>query len=416
MNIESAIEYLLVNIFYVYILSHFVKLFFDNIPSKMIFVYMGFYFVNSTIHLLIHSPMWNVITSVLGIFLITCFLHAQNLKRVAVTSMIYVICMMSDILIATLISGYLLGERLSIVNNIASYLFIFCIEIGMEKYLQLKNNYEMSKKQVLVCIGVPIISLCIILIQVFFKIDIETIVILTSIGLLFINILVFYLYDLILKDYEERYKALILEREVEEYRNEIRLIEESQKKVQGLRHDMQHHVMTIRCLANDGETLKILQYLGGMADFIKNPRSFVSSGNPDVDSVLNFMIQRATDLHIFVNTNIKIADNVGVDFFDLNVVLGNLLENAIESAKESIEKTINISLEYDRNVLYIEIENSYVYSNKLIRKNGNIVTSKKESGHGFGLQNVKLVVQKYNGDIEIMQGKEYFTVIALMYL
>ena len=40
-----------------------------------------------------------------------------------------------------------------------------------------------------------------------------------------------------------------------------------------------------------------------------------------------------------------------IDSFDMNVILGNLMENAIEGTLESNEKIIILSMELDRNIM-----------------------------------------------------------------
>lgn len=44
---------------------------------------------------------------------------------------------------------------------------------------------------------------------------------------------------------------------------------------------------------------------------------------------------------------------------DLNIVLGNLLDNAGEALQKSDEKHLDICLKYERGILYLSIYNSF---------------------------------------------------------
>ena len=50
-------------------------------------------------------------------------------------------------------------------------------------------------------------------------------------------------------------------------------------------------------------------------------------------------------------------------------------------------------------------------------RNGIYLTTKsRKEGHGIGLQNVKLVVEKYHGQMEICHAEKSFQVKILLYM
>lgn len=255
----------------------------------------------------------------------------------------------------------------------------------------------------------------IILTLVFSGIPMKKIVILTSFVLLLINFLVMYLYEMLLKDYEQTYQARILEQEVSAYREQLELIDTSQKMLASLRHDIKHHLLSILHMANSGETEKIQKYVEKMIKMTVNKKEYVLSGNSDIDSILNYMIQKAKDKGIEVRTSIKIATQMKIDCFDLNVILGNLLENAIEATEKTSNKYIQIGLELERNIIFVEIENSYV--GKIIKSGKKFSTTKMDkTKYGLGIENVKSILNKYNGELQITFDDSTFKVNAMMYL
>jgi sensor histidine kinase regulating citrate/malate metabolism len=265
---------------------------------------------------------------------------------------------------------------------------------------------------------VPAFSLLIVVFMVSDKITTGRIIIITALGLLFINMLVFYLYDLILQEYSQKYKSMVLEREVSEYKHELSLLMESQRRIQGLKHDMRHHISALKNLSESGKHEELLQYLDNMTEFSKNKQGSVSTGNTAVDSILNYLIQKASDNEVAVETSLKIPDELSMEFFDLNVILGNLFDNAIDAAKETKDKRIKLDLEFSRNILYINLRNSCLGKDSIkLTAEGKLLTTKKEKEtHGFGLQNVKLIIDKYSGAMKITHENHCFVVDCMLYL
>ena len=417
MGIEYVIEYLLINIFWVYIVVRFMKVFFDESyldRRKSGLVYLVFYGLNSAGNLLFHNPVLNLLSSIIGIFFISCVYKGSKLKKVTATFMIYAICMVCDVAVATSVGKYIIGMKITIINNILSYLLILCIELFIERYIQLRADFSIFHGEAISILGVPISSIAIICILVVTKVEQKKAVIVTALLLLFINILVFYLYDSLLRDYEQKYKNAILQQEVNEYKNQLILIQQSQKKLEGIKHDMKHHYLALHNMIKDSSKEELEKYLNEMIEFSGNAKEYVASGNRDIDSILNYMIQQARDEKITVRTKINIGQQMEVNLFDINVVLGNLLENAISAAKQSEEKKICIGMELDRGILYIDVKNTY--NGYIENKDGKLITTKSQKqGHGIGLQNVEMIIEKYNGKMNIDYDEKVFLVNVMLY-
>lgn len=107
-----------------------------------------------------------------------------------------------------------------------------------------------------------------------------------------------------------------------------------------------------------------------------------------------------------------------IHFFDINIILGNLLENAIEAAKKTEEKTVNVNIQFKSEMLRIEIENSY--SKELLKEGTgklNFATTKRiKEQHGIGLHSVNQIVEKYKGLMEIDTQEKCFCVKILLYM
>ncbi len=98
-------------------------------------------------------------------------------------------------------------------------------------------------------------------------------------------------------------------------------------------------------------------------------------------------------------------------------ILGNLIDNIIEANIRLVnikDRYANINIKYVENNLLINLENNFKEVKFDINKN--FKTLKKEKNkHGFGLKNIKKIVDKYNGYIEMdIRDNKFITQIALI--
>ena len=81
---------------------------------------------------------------------------------------------------------------------------------------------------------------------------------------------------------------------------------------------------------------------------------------------------------------------------ELVVVLANLLDNAIEACALIPNKSLRyilIKIQCRPAVTYLHVENST--AEPVTIKNNHIVTHKQSSGHGYGLQNIKTILERH---------------------
>ena len=204
------------------------------------------------------------------------------------------------------------------------------------------------------------------------------------------------------------------------YENELEIMKKSYYNIRGLRHDMKHHMNELKLMAGKYDAVEIQDYIDHMEYFLHNPREIVSSGNVEIDSVLNYMLQRAKEELKTVTVKVILPEEIKHSF-DLNILLGNLLENAIEAAERTENKYLNVSITLQKGILRIRIDNSFVTestSYKEERDGSRILqtTKKRKELHGIGLKNVKKIVESYNGNMEIHMENDIFSVNIILYM
>ena len=297
------------------------------------------------------------------------------------------------------------------------FLFFIC-ELLAEKIVVYKKDKDMVQNLPLAMMLVPISSIVTFSLLMYVESSSQTVLLIVTIGFLFINFLLLYLYNMLLRLFTQHYENETLKQKVKIYANQIKIILESEEKLKLLKHDMKHHLNELKLLAMKGNTSSMLEYIEDMEIFMKNPNELISSGNIEIDSVINYMVQRAKTSLLNVNVKIQIPEEISHSF-DINIVLGNLLENAIEAAVKTEEKTLNTIIRLSQGILRIEIENSYSEAGvpQEFFKNGQVYTTKKaQENHGYGLKSVRKVVEKYHGILEIYPKEGRFCVKVILYL
>ena len=143
------------------------------------------------------------------------------------------------------------------------------------------------------------------------------------------------------------------------YRNQIEVMQESWRKIRSLRHDLKHHIFELKYLTAHEDINKILIYLDNMEKQIVNEDEYICSGISEVDSTLNYLLHYARQNLDDVRAKVALPEELDIHGFTLNVILGNLLDNAIYAAKQSEKKYLSIFIREKQGILYIQVENSY---------------------------------------------------------
>lgn len=403
------------NLFRVYLIRRFMQIFFgcrEEGKVKQVLAYGGFFLINTVTYLTFHLVWVNIICNLAGISLIV-LLYTKSIKmNLFVTCSIYLINIGCDTVSTLPFIEYRDGESFTQVYAVISVFLIFICELLTEKIINERKHVENIQNFSLVL--VPLCSIIMLCLLIYIKASTVSGLVIISVGLLMANFLIFYLYNMLSSTLSQKYENDVLRQKIQNYSNQIEIMLQGEEKVKALRHDMKHHMSELKLMAMKHENKAIQKYIDDMEAFMENPNEIVASGNMEIDSVLNYLLQRAKKELRSVNVKIQIPAAVS-HFFDLNVILGNLLENAIEAAMQTEEKQLDVDIKLKQGVMRIKIANSF---NGRIEKGqqGLLTTKEKKEQHGIGLSNVKKIVEKYNGIMEICPHDNLFCVKLILYM
>ncbi|BCN29102.1 hypothetical protein bsdtb5_03970 [Anaeromicropila herbilytica] len=192
-------------------------------------------------------------------------------------------------------------------------------------------------------------------------------------------------------------------------------LDNNQQNIRKLRHDMKNHLNVIHTFLANQETKQASEYLSNLSDeFATDQQMFCQ--NSIINAILNTKYILAKEHHIKCYFLIDIDNNIGIDSISLCSLIANTLDNALEASMQvpNISKrNISVKARCFNGFFSYEIKNTR--DNTIIKKNGRIQTNKKDSeSHGFGLKNIKDIVNRYHGTIEIAYTDEEFCVTTLI--
>ncbi len=212
---------------------------------------------------------------------------------------------------------------------------ILLIVVLLEKTISVKRkNSQIEGFLWVVLLGIPIVSIGMVVVLVRNEIEKSYLIVVEVIGLLVINLIVFYLYNALENFYIQKKEQELIKQQINMYENELEIMKKSYYNIRGLRHDMKHHMMELKFLVKKGAYDEILSYIDSMGIFMLNSDEYVDSGNKEIDSTLNYLLQKADKILDNTKISIVLPENLSVHTFSINVILGNLLDNAIEAASK----------------------------------------------------------------------------------
>ena len=273
------------------------------------------------------------------------------------------------------------------------------------EYIWKKRAYhEIDKLYLATILTVPIGSILVGILTMY-QYSIKTITV--AFILISFNLLIFYMYDSLQKNYEVIYEKKLLEQAVKAQHNELELLQESQNRIRYLQHDFKNHLISIVNYAKKADNQGLIHYIEDGLGFLSFHQQFVDTGNSEIDSILNYKLQEMKNKNVHLKCSITIPKDLKINVFDLNIILGNLLNNAIEAIEKAERKYFFINIYFEKNILFIHIENTY--DGNIIKEKETLMTTKEEKQlHGLGLKSISSILEKYDGDILCDYNDKYF--------
>ncbi len=366
-----------------------------------------------------------IIISILIIYIYSLI----NLKGTFMQKMfwsIFVMLLIMGITIVVLsIEGCIIGKgylNLVIQKDLYRFVGVVIIQIVlfyltrfMIKRTKKDSTYSLKWNEWFVLLIIPVISIFTMSFVSLIIINIEEQLspmqhifsILSILGILMTNSLVYVLYVNMQKDHAKQLEYSILQ---QAFKSQEKSVEETKilyQSVRSIRHDLKQHFQVALTMLHSGKINEAVDYMEKYNDTVLDGISNkVFCDNDVVNYIINSKSKICSDRHIKIY--IYIANEIP-EFSDLDlcVLLGNALDNAIEGVSGDGNNEIYLELRNVDNFFVISVKNTI--TNSVLEYNPNLISTKNEKEvHGLGILSMKEVVQKYNGSIEFYESDNKF--------
>ena len=416
-SIQDILISVVMELVRVILIIEYFQIFFEKVHLyKKVIAGAVSYIITTGCYLGFHNSLINIISTIIGMFIIAAVHEGTLKKKILHTVMCFGVSCAMDML-----AGFALMEAPSssnyvLLSSFLSVAMFYAFVVILRNIYRKRNREEFSGQWVFLLL-IVLMSICVAYVLLNDN-EISRVTALTVIIVMIaVNLILYYFYTSMLDRYIFMQDNVLLREQIAIYESELRANVEQDRQVQALRHDMKHHIREIYSLADKNTDTDIIRYLDEMSDSMDNIEKVASTGNSVFDGILNYYAQKIKQEMNNVNFSVilKIPTDLEISSFDMNVILGNLLDNAMEnvSGEAGQELQIEAVLEYIEGLLRIEVVNTFAGN---VNKDGERFISHKGQGHGFGLSNVKKITEKYSGYMMTEHESNRFKVVVLLYL
>lgn len=239
-------------------------------------------------------------------------------------------------------------------------------------------------------------------------------VLISAMIVLTINIVIILLFENLYKSFSVKIERDILWEQTRAYENQNEIINRVTSSLKSIKHDMSNHLSVLGELSRNDKIDELQNYIYSMSLKTEVSDRVLNSDNFIFDSIINFKLMELKDEDVEISLNVVVPSNIEILAYDLTVILGNLLDNAIRALKTPHEnKKLQIQARCSKGSLLIYVDNTF--SEDIIRQHGKIITSKDDKeNHGLGLKNIEKSLENYNGFIKISHTEKIFSASVLI--
>lgn len=282
------------------------------------------------------------------------------------------------------------------------------------------RKYAKTGKESILLFTLPIVTIANIILMVKLESYVpqeysqKIFMILVCFGLILCNIAVFFIYDRSLRKYElenQLREAEEVQRIQASYYMQIEKgLNESRKQL----HDFKNHITTLERLYHTDSKDKALAYMHDLQDQMSQQMASASFRvkNTAFDVIVYEQERTCMEQGISFEKQILYNDLSILKYMDTCTIFANALDNAVKACTEITNGERKIMLEVKRvgDLLSILIENTK--QNEILHSSKKLVTTKADKhNHGFGVENIKMAVEKYNGIVSIDYTDTIFTLV-----
>ena len=389
--------------------------------NKTILFYVGFFVVLSVVNCSVRNMLITPVCMYILILLISQIYNRSFRVKILLSTLLLIIFVLSELATGMIITIFSEKSMEDMSDNLILYFqgmfvsqmvsFIIVKIIGLSKrqfkYLPIKVWL-----QIMIIPFTSMISVYAV-VEVAYKMNnlrSSMYVILIAVCLVVANLFTFHLFEKELKNRDDKLRYSFLERQLEDEKEYYKMLHENQIQIQKTSHDMKNTLISILGNISEGKTESAIKKINEMLDNTNQSSQTVYTGQVTVDTMINIK-KKCMDINdICFKPICFMSKECNFDEIGFCIVLGNALDNAIEACKKVDKENRYILLKIieDESLLSCYLENS---SNGIMPKENEKTTKMNKSIHGFGLDNMKMIINNNGGAINTSCNENKFVLL-----
>ena len=176
-------------------------------------------------------------------------------------------------------------------------------------------------------------------------------------------------------------------------------------------HDMKNHLLALKKYTQEQDWKGLEEYLNELSRDMLDYNYQIWTGNHMLDMILNQKEKEAEKQKTQMQISTEVFTTLPFSDREIISLFGNLLDNALEACEQikEGERWIHIKMKKKNQLLYIEIVNAA--KNTGIQTDENFVSKKDGVLHGYGMKNIRDIVEQYNGMFQCKSQEDRFEVV-----
>ena len=421
----------LIEVFFLYIFLNEMMEKKQDIPRYV--MYIGIVVVSSIVSGLTWISMFSMIKTVacyiLYIMFVIIFYEGKNRIKLFWATIYFIVLSLIDVVSLYLISYIIKQDIITIGLTINWYRIIYCIFAKLILFILIKLFIKTTRKSLeyvpakfwRMIIGIFVVSLIsmITILEVGIRIKADEIVglflVIVSVGILVLTITIYQIFQYICNYFERENQYVIIE-----YQNQMMIEatlerDETHKEIRKIWHDFNNHISCIDMLLQMDNIKRAREYISQMKLNSENVTFEIKTGNEIADAVINQKYMKAKKHQIEFSVQGFLGEDIGINAVDLCALMSNGIDNAIEAnlkIEDESKRNIQIYMKPYKDYLLIEIINTV--KEEIQQKEILETTKKDKNKHGFGMLNMKKIVEKYKGYLRYNCENNHFNLSIML--
>lgn len=239
----------------------------------------------------------------------------------------------------------------------------------------------------------------------------ELYLLLGSSGIIGVNLFILFFTNHLVTTNKKEQDNLRIKQQNLYYEKYISDIEQSREAFHKLHHNYKHDIQCISGLTLQSEYDDLKEYVASINERLEDMEFTNYSCPVPLNALLNakkdFAINEGVDLQL----SVFMPAEVTIDDYDLCNIVGNILDNGIEACENLEKKELILDIYINKKMLFIHSINAMA-SNLLYDKDKIATTKRDKELHGYGLNIINELANKYGGYSTIKTENQKFDMMV----